>query len=181
MTDTNYAPPKANLHKPDEKGEPYVPGFDKPMIISIVILFIISVLVTVLTMIFTPEEFDPVNEAVNIIINIFLLFFTVHFIKRLRVSGFGTSTESAASKLGVWGYLWRSFVVQMVSVVLVLIPFFTVLILVEQDLTAFLTTLPATIIIGFALFPITLFCIWGFFSKDRSGQLSGFFLLFSGQ
>ncbi|PWQ96940.1 hypothetical protein [Leucothrix arctica] len=180
MTDNLYAPPEANLHKPSDKGEPYVRGFDKPMVIAIILLAAFSVLTLVIMYVTSPEDFIFLNEAVGTVINVIGAIIVVSFIKRLRVQGLGTPVESAGKALGIWGYFWRTLIAQFVAVFLLMIPLVVILILLDHDLDSALSSLTASILLGIAMVPASIFCVWAFYSKDRSGQLSSFFSLFRG-
>ena len=180
MTDNLYAPPEANLHTPSDKGEPYVRGFDKPMVIAVILLVAFSLLTLVIMYVTSPEDLILLNESVGTVINVIGTVIVVYFIKRLRVRGLGTSIESAGKALGIWGYFWRSLVAQFVAIFLLMIPLVLILILLDHDVDLALSSLTASIILGFAMFPASIFCVWAFYSKDRSGQLSSFFSLFRG-
>jgi len=88
--------------------------------------------------------------------SIVLIIFSVYLIKRVRVFGLGTDAEDAGTSLGIWGYFWRAFVVQLAAIMLIILPFTIALILYSSDSDAFFESLLGTILIGLTLFPITL-------------------------
>ena len=179
MTENLYSPPEANLTKPSVKGEQYDRRFNKTMVIAVSLLVITSLFFTVVSYVFLEETVDVVNEIINTLFTFALSIFIVYFIKRLRVYGLGSEEESAAKALGIWGYFWRGVVIEWFAV-LVMIIIFAAGMLGGLDLTEFFISRVGTIVLGFALFPISLFGIWALFSKDRAGQLNGFFKIFRG-
>ena len=180
MTDNLYAPPKADLTKPSVKGEPYRNSFDRPMVIAAILSVLVSILTTVVFYVYDSASFTIVNEAVSVFIGIALIIFTVYFVKRLRVVGLGTELESAGKSLGAWGYFWRTFLVQTVGAVLLMAVLVTIMLLAGVDPSEFFNSLLGVIVINLLLFPVVLFCTWLLFSKDRTGQLNGFFKMFRG-
>ena len=180
MTDNLYAPPKADLTKPSEKGEPYLNGFDRPMVIAAILLVIVSILITVVFYTYDPTSFVLVNEIVSVVIGIALTIFTLYFVKRLRVVGLGTALENAGKPLGILGYFWRTFLIETVGAIALMVVLVVILMLSGVDPDEFFNSLMGIIIISLLLFPVYLFCTWAFFSRDRSGQLNGFFKMFRG-
>lgn len=180
MTDNLYAPPEADLIKPSDKGKPYVSGFDRPMVIAIILSVLVSLLTTGVFYVHDPVSFVLWNEVVGSLISFVLIIFVVYFIKRLRVFGLGTGQEDAGKGLGVWGYFWRTFVIQTVAAVLLMTIAIAVMMLSGIDPSLFFDSMMGVIVISLLLFPLSLFCTWAFFSKDRSGQLGGFFRVFRG-
>jgi len=181
MTDNLYAPPQSDLSKPSGSPEPYTGGFDRPMIIASILLSLTSLLFAVWLWVSDSDDFDLVNEVVSIVIDTVVIFIMVYFIKRLRVYGLGSESESVATEIGVWGYFWRGFVVQNAAMVIIIIPLVLFVFLVDYDSTMLLESLMGTIILGLALLPISIFCVWAFFSNDRSGQLNSLLSSFRGR
>lgn len=180
MTDNLYAPPQADLTKPSDKGEPYQNGFDRPMVIATILLVMVSILITVVFYIYDPASFVLVNEMVGLVLGIGLSVFAVYFVKRLRVVGLGTTLENAGKPLGVLGYFWRVFLIETVSAIALIVVLVVIMMLFGIDPDEFFDSLMGIVIISLLLFPVYLFCTWAFFSKDRSGQLNGFFKMFRG-
>ena len=179
MTDNLYAPPEADLTKPNDQRTPYDGRFDRPMVLATILSIIVSIGTVVLFYLFDSESFVLLHELVSFVFTITLSVFVVYFIKRMRVEGLGSSSENAAEPLGIWGYFWRIFVVESCAIILLMVPM-VLFLAVGIDLTSFFESFLGVFVVNIALFPIALFCTWAFFSKDRSGQLSGLFSIVRG-
>jgi len=180
MTDNLYAPPEAELNKPVEKGTPYVPGFDKKMIIATALLILLSVASSALILMDDLESANVNAEIITLIMTIFLTVFCVFLVKRVRVFGLGSDAENAAEALGVWGYFWRVLLVQIIGAILVVLPVMIVLLLNGSGSMDFLESTVGAVVFSIVLFPVSMICIWMLFSKDRSGQIRRFISIFRG-
>ncbi len=108
-------------------------------------------------------SFKIVNSILGMIIYAWLIF----LISNIRGKNVDKKeTSLLAKELSVWGYIWRTFIVQLVAVFI-----FMTLWLIIAGTAVPLASIPYAFISSSAGLVLAVPVTWAFFSKDRKQQL----------
>lgn len=180
MNNNLYNSPESDLLDEqivEERIVPYTNGFDGKMKASIGILVVINILLIGRYLFFPESKVDILNVLVGFIFSVLQTVFIIYAIRRLRSDKIiGSSSVPKHDSLGVWGYIWRYFICNYISLFIIA----GALTFSGMSSGFEAQSVGLMMIFSILVFPVSLVLVWTFFSRNRKEQLRWLLSIFRG-